>query len=108
MADLRPTTYPHIRLDEKGIPYLVGTRTKVVEIVMDRLAYHWDADEIQRQHTHLGLAQIHAALAYYYDHQEEVDRDIEERMEHARRIQAELGEPPPLLLHKLREATRSL
>ena len=46
---------------------------------MDRLAHHWDADEIQRQHPHLTLGQIHSCLAYYYDHQE-IDSIIEEQL----------------------------
>lgn len=84
-------SYPHIELTPEGVPILTGTQTKVVEIVLDRLAHHWDADEIKRQHPHLGLAQIHAALAYYYDHQDELDRDIHERLQRAERIQTELG-----------------
>jgi uncharacterized protein (DUF433 family) len=86
--------YPHIELNELGVPILAGTRTKVVEIVLDRLAYHWDADEIHRQHPHLSLAQIYSALAFYYDHQAQIDRDIEERLKRAQEIKASLGESP--------------
>ena len=32
-------------------------------------AYGWDAGEAHAQHPSLTLAQIHSALAYYYDHQ---------------------------------------
>ena len=46
-------SYPHIELSEEGVPFLEGTRTKVVEIAIDRIAHHWDAEEIQRQHPHL-------------------------------------------------------
>jgi hypothetical protein len=31
----------------KSVPYITGTQTKVIEVVLDRLAYHWDADEIR-------------------------------------------------------------
>ena len=86
--------YPNITLDTDGIPHLAGTRTKVIEIALDRLAHHWDADEIQRQHPHLSLAQIYSALAYYYDHQAEMDRDIDEQMRAAEQIRASLGESP--------------
>src|SRR5712692_6214910 len=88
---------PHIEVDSRGVPYLAGTQTKVVEIVLDRLAHHWDADEIQRQHPHLTLAQIYAALAYYYDHQAELDRDIEERAQRVQQLQAKQG-PSPIRL----------
>jgi len=56
-------SHPHIEISAEGVPHVAGTRTKVVEVVLDRLAHHSDADEIHRQHPHLTLAQIHAALA---------------------------------------------
>ena len=73
---------------------LAGTRTKVVEVVLDRLAHHWDADEIQRNHPHLTLAQIYAALTYYYDHQPEMDADIDRRRQKVEQIRSSLGESP--------------
>jgi uncharacterized protein (DUF433 family) len=33
-------------------------------------------DEILQSLPHLTAAQVHAALAYYFDHQKEIDRDI--------------------------------
>jgi uncharacterized protein (DUF433 family) len=93
--------YPHIELTPEGVAYVSGTTTKVVEIVLDRLAYHWDADEIRRQHPHLGLSQIYSALAYYYDHQAEMDKDIQDRLQRVQGIKASLGESPLRL--KLRE-----
>src|SRR5258707_10279753 len=86
--------YPHIELRADGVPYVAGTQTKVVELVLDRLAYHWDADEMQRQHPHLSLAQIYSAFAYYYDHQAELDKDIEVRAKRVQAIKAGLGESP--------------
>lgn len=38
------------------------------------------ADEIHRQHPHLSLGQIHAALAYYFDHRDELDAKIAEQL----------------------------
>lgn len=86
-------TYPHIELRD-GVPYLVGTQTKVIEVALDRLAHHWDADEIHRQHPHLSLAQIYAALTYYYDHQQEMDAAIEESRQRVQAIRESLGESP--------------
>jgi uncharacterized protein (DUF433 family) len=65
--------YPHLTVDQSGVANITGTTTKVIEIALDRIAYNWDADEIQRQHPHLSLPQIYTALAYYYDHQKELD-----------------------------------
>ena len=73
-------TYPHISVTPEGVPILSGTTIKVVEIVLDYLAHRWTADEIQRQHPHLSLGQIHSALAYYFDHQNEIDRVIDEQL----------------------------
>ena len=84
-------TYPHIALFPDGVPYLSGTQTKVEEVVLDHLAHDWDADEMQRQHSDLTLAQIHSALAYYYDHQAEMDREIENGLGEVTQIRAGLG-----------------
>lgn len=71
------TAYPHIETDATGAAIISGATTKVIEIVLDHLAHHWDAHEIRRQYPYLHLAQIHAAMAYYFDNQEVLDRDIE-------------------------------
>ena len=96
--------YPHIRIEE-GVPVIEGTRIKVVEIVLDKLAYHWDAEEIRRQHPSLNLAQIHSALGYYYDHQAEMDREIEERLRREDELIARLG--TSALRAKLQAARRT-
>jgi uncharacterized protein (DUF433 family) len=36
---------------------------KVIEVVLDHLAYGWNAETIQETHSHLSLAQVYAALA---------------------------------------------
>ena len=102
--EMATTTYPHIELSADGVPMIAGTRTKVIEVVLDRLAYHWDADEIHRQHAHLSLAQIHAALAYYYDHQRELDDDISRRMRESEDLRAKLESPA--LRARIKAATR--
>ena len=96
--------YPHIEFSPQGMPIIGGTAIKVVEIVIDRLAHHWDADEIQRQHPSLTLAQIHAALTYYYDHQAEMDEAIEERLRKEDELIRDLGTSPVRL--KLQAARR--
>jgi hypothetical protein len=35
-----------------------------------------NADEILQSLPHLTAAKLHAALAYYFDHQKEIDREI--------------------------------
>jgi hypothetical protein len=43
---------------------------------MDYLAYGWSVEEICRQHLYLKPAEAHAAMGYYFDHQEEIDWEI--------------------------------
>jgi len=66
----------HIEIDERGVAWITDANTKVIEVVLDRVAYGWSPEEIHFQHPTLSLAQIHAALAYYYDHQAELDAEI--------------------------------
>ncbi|HET7293835.1 MAG TPA: DUF433 domain-containing protein [Vicinamibacteria bacterium] len=33
-------------------------------------------EQILQRYTHLSLAQVHAALAYYYDHVEEIEAEL--------------------------------
>jgi len=44
------------------VPCPESTRTTVVEIVLDSRARHLNAEQIQRQHPHHTMGQIHAAL----------------------------------------------
>ncbi len=53
------TAHPHIRLDNQGVAWIDGTNVKVIEVVLDRLAYGWSPEEIHFQHAaDLSLAQI--------------------------------------------------
>lgn len=93
---LLETRYEHILLDEHGVARIAGTRTKVVGLVLDKLAYGWSPEEIHFQHPRLSLGQIYSALAYYADHRDELDRDIEDRLREVDRLRAEAG-PSPLV-----------
>lgn len=75
----------HIRLDKSGVAWIDDTKVKVIEVILDHLAYGYSPEEIHLQHPHLSLAQVHAAFAYYYDHQADLDAELEQRF---RRVQA--------------------
>jgi uncharacterized protein (DUF433 family) len=69
--------YAHIEKAEGEPACLRQTpRVRVAQIVMDYLAYGWSVDEMCRHHPYLTPAEAHAAMAYYFDHQEELDREI--------------------------------
>ena len=53
---------------------------KVIELVLEKMAHGSSPEELQFQHPYLTLGQIYSALAYYSDHQEVLDRDIEQRL----------------------------
>lgn len=94
------TAYEHVVIDESGTPFIDGTTMKVVELVLEMHAYGWSPYELQFQHPYLTLGQIHSALAYYWNHKEELDRDIERRLERAEQIRRDVG--PSRLAERLK------
>lgn len=81
-------TYPHL-VKTEGQPARLQRlpRIRVAQIVIDYLNHGWSADEICLHYPHLKPAEVHSALAYYFDHQAEIDGEIaEERkaIEHSR------------------------
>jgi uncharacterized protein (DUF433 family) len=70
-----------IRLDGAGVPWIEGTTTKVIEVVLNKQSTGSTPEGLQSEMPHLSLAQIYAALAYYQAHQAELDADIQRRLE---------------------------
>ena len=98
-------TFPHI-VKPPGEPARLEShpRTRVAMIVADYLWRGWSAEEIVRQYPHLTLAEVHASLAYYHDHREEIEtelaadyRDVEEWKQ---------AHPTPAFLARLKEQKR--
>jgi uncharacterized protein (DUF433 family) len=88
------TTYEHIVLDDGGTPVIEGANTKVVEVVLAVRASGISPEQLHLELPHLGLGQIYSALAYYWDHKDELDADIRRRREYGERMREELGQPP--------------
>jgi len=86
--------HPHIELDDRNQPWISGTQVKVIEVVLDHTAYGFSPVDIHLQHPHLSLAQIHAALAYYYDHQAEIDSEIQRQVVDADRRRSQNLDSP--------------
>jgi len=95
----------HIVRDDRGVAWVDDTNVKVVEIALDHLAYGWGAEAIHEQFPHLSLAQIHAALAFFYDRQAEFEEEILRREREVAAWKAELGESP--LQRRLRQLKSS-
>jgi len=95
------TKYAHIEIDANGVPIIAGTKTKVVELVMERMADGSSAEQLHAEHPYLSLGQIYSALAYYADHKKELDADIARRCAEVDRLEQEFrareaASSPPL------------
>ena len=72
-------THPHITSHPEtcgGSPIIAGTRFTVRSVVIYILRHGHTPEELVARFSHLTLAQVHDALAYYYDNREEIEKDI--------------------------------
>jgi uncharacterized protein (DUF433 family) len=99
-------TYPHIDVHADREPFITRTGFKVRVLAEEHLATGAEATELRQNHPELTLAEIYSALAYYYDHKEEIDREIAELNQLVAEMRAEQGES--LFARKLRELGKEL
>ena len=76
-----------------GRPRIAGTRIRIANIVI------WtengmSPDEIVTSYPHLTLADVHAALAFYHDHRDEIDQQMCEDEEFVAEMKAKTGPGP--------------
>jgi uncharacterized protein (DUF433 family) len=95
-----------IEIDEDGVAWIVGANTKVIEVVVDKLAHGSSPEELHFQYPHLSLAQIHAALSFYHEHETELEAEIERRLLQVNELAAR--EPDSPLRQRLREMKRPM
>lgn len=62
-----------------GVPHIAGKGVTVRRIVFWSKEQGLTPEEIVERIGHVTLAQVHAALTYYYANQAEIDRDIEQQ-----------------------------
>jgi Protein of unknown function (DUF433) len=75
-------SYPHIAKENRDPARLEShPRTRVAMIVMDYLARGLGPEEMVRHYPYLKLAEVHSAMAYYYDHQAEIDAEIQAELD---------------------------
>lgn len=82
-----------------GKPRIAGTRMSVAVIAEMHLQMGQSLEEIASDYN-LSLASVHAALAYYYDHREEIDRRTAESDAFVEELKR--NTPPSPLAEKLR------
>src|SRR5258707_5827337 len=90
--------YPHI-VKENGAAACLAShpRTRVAMIVMDYLARGLGPEDMVRHYPYLTLAEVHSAMAYYYDHQQEIDAEIQAELDQLDR-EAKSKPPSPIWL----------
>jgi uncharacterized protein (DUF433 family) len=107
---LEPSAVPSANLDRYvaikpgycgGKPHITGHRIKVQHVAVWHENLGQSPEEIVATYPSLTLAEVHAALAYYYSHRTEIEADIRADEEFVARLRAKSG-PSPLEL-KLKE-----
>ena len=101
---LTATGYEHIVLDEGGVPRIAGTRLRAIDLVEAKHANGWTPEQLHEQHPELTLGQIYSALAYYWDHQEELDAAITARHQELEQLKRQTR--PSRLVERLRQDGR--
>lgn len=79
-----------------GKPRIAGHRIRVMDVVVWHEQLGLSPDEIVSRHPDLTLADVHAALAYYFDHRGEIQEDIANE----RRFAEEMRRETPSLLRR--------
>src|SRR5262249_20498783 len=82
-----------IELDDRGVAWIAGTKVKVTEVVLDKIAYGSSPEEIHFQHPNLSLAQIYGAMTYYYENQDKFDEQIRRGLEESDRLSEKISDP---------------
>jgi uncharacterized protein (DUF433 family) len=74
-----------------GKPRIAGHRIRVQDIYICHELKGMSPDEILQAYPSITLADVHAALAYYWDHREEIQRQIKEDEEFVESLRAKSG-----------------
>ena len=77
-------TNPNVR---GGRPCIAGTTIEVSAIAIAQIVHMQSPDEIASDYR-LTLAQVYAALSYYYDHKAEIDATLQARRKLAESLKA--------------------
>lgn len=95
------TAYPYI-VKNDGAPACLEShpRVQVAMLVMDYRSRGLWPDEMVLHYPYLKIAEVYSAMAYYFDHQQEIDAEIEEEVDQASRDNSSKARDP--IWHKLK------
>ena len=71
-----------------GKPRIAGHRITVSDVAIWHERMGMSPDDIVSEYPTITLSDVHAALAYYYDHRDQVDREILEGDEFVQKFRA--------------------
>ncbi len=100
--------YPHIVKAGGDVARIERLpRIRVAQIAADHTGNDWSAEEILRQYPHLQPAEVHAALAYYFDHREEIDAELAAELAEVERAAETAPSPLRFRLRALRQGRQA-
>jgi len=88
-----------------GEPHILGHRVKVKHVALWHEQGGMTPAEIVATYPTLSLAEVHAALAYFYDHREEILAAVADEDRFVEEMKAKAG--PSLYQEKLRQRNAS-
>lgn len=74
-------------------PRIMGHRIRVQDVVIWHEKLGLAPDEIVGQHPTISLADVHAALAYYWDHRDDIERAITEEQTLVEELRRHVSSP---------------
>jgi uncharacterized protein (DUF433 family) len=87
-----------------GEPHILGHRIKVRHVAVWHAHMGMSPAEIVKTYPTITLAQVHAALAYYYDHRDEIEQAIADEDQYVAELKAKAG---PSRLQELLKARKA-
>jgi len=89
---MQPVAIQHIELRPSAIhgqkACIAGTRISVQDIYVWHELMGKSPDQIVLEYPFLTMAQVHSALAYYYEHADEIRQQVKQGRDEAERIKA--------------------
>jgi uncharacterized protein (DUF433 family) len=83
-----------------GKPCIAGTRIRVYDIYVWHELLGKSADEIVSDFPELSLADVYAAMAYFWDNRDEINRQMKEEEDFVAQMKAKAG---PGLLDRIKD-----
>ncbi len=86
-----------------GQARIAGHRIRVMDVVIWHERCGWSPDDIVAQFPQLTLAQVYAALAYYWDHVDEIRQAIAEEEALVNSLRQQINSKLSAKVHRARE-----